>query len=359
MVSVCIASYNHARFLPAALDAILGQTFRDFEIVVVDDGSTDNSIEILQTYAQKHPQAMRVFTHPGGRHLGISATINLTVEKARGGYWCPHASDDVSYADRLERQVAFLESHPDVGWVYGVADRINKEGTLLEGLFGCDLSAFPNLVERLIFSNPIAGVTPMVRRECVLEVGPFEPGLLYSDWEFWVRLAARYPPAFLPGAVVKYRMHGNNTSLNVPRPENLKRNLDVITCLRRKAEAAGGELGRPRIKALLELRRAAYLFRLENDELARSAAAAAFNVDPALRNDLGQLAYYLNGIKSRPLALTVLRELGSPPLWLANKTLRSTLLRVGVYPSLRARMRRMFLWRLLQKLRNWRGERPG
>jgi glycosyltransferase involved in cell wall biosynthesis len=91
-------------------------------IVVVDDGSTDNSLEVLQGYAHRNPEIMRVYTHAGGCNLGISATVNLGFEKSRGKYCCPHASDDVSYSDRLERQVAFLESHPDVGWVYRIAE---------------------------------------------------------------------------------------------------------------------------------------------------------------------------------------------------------------------------------------------
>src|SRR5258708_17138607 len=130
-ISVCIPSYNHARFLPATLDAILDQTFRDFEIVVVDDGSTDDTMEILRSYASRYPEIVRIFTHPGGRNRGISATVNLALKKARGVYWCGHPSDDVSYRDRLERQLAYLDSHPDVGWIYGVADLIDEHGTPL------------------------------------------------------------------------------------------------------------------------------------------------------------------------------------------------------------------------------------
>src|SRR5215469_11593995 len=120
LVSVCVASYNHGRFLPAMLDGLLSQTFHDFEIVVVDDGSTDNSMQVLGACADRNPEIMRVYTHPGRQNRGVSATVNLGFEKSRGKYWCMHDSDDVSYPDRLERQVAFLESHPDVGWVYGV-----------------------------------------------------------------------------------------------------------------------------------------------------------------------------------------------------------------------------------------------
>ncbi len=338
MVSVCIPSYNHARFLPAALDGIMGQTFRDFELIVVDDGSTDNSLEILQSYARKYPEIMRVFTHPGRRNLGISVTDNLAIKEAQGVYWCGHASDDVSYPDRLERQVAFLESHPDIGWVYGVADFIDKDGAPLHEQFGSDLSAIPDLVEELILENRIAGATVLVRRKCMFEVGLFETGLMYGDWEFCVRLAARYPGAFLPGAVAGYRCHDYNTSMSFPQIgslerclENFRYSLDVITTLRRKADAAGGQLGRPRKKALLDLSRAAFLLLLKDKESASLAAAAVFRSDPSLRYEFKQLAHCLNHFKSLRLAFMMTRELGYPPRWLADMDFMSTLLRIGAH----------------------------
>lgn len=215
-VSVCIPSYNHAQFLPATLDAILGQTFQDFEIVVVDDGSSDGSLDILQDYAHKHRDTMRVFTHPGRRNLGISATANLAFRESRGTYWCGHTSDDVSYPNRLECQVSFLENHPDVGWVYGVAEIIDDKGAQLDDKIGLDLSLCPDLMERLIWANCIVAPTTMVRRECILQVGPHDEALLYSDWDLFIRLAARYPAAFIPPPIVQYRLHGNNTSIGVP-----------------------------------------------------------------------------------------------------------------------------------------------
>jgi hypothetical protein len=232
--------------------------------------------------------------------------------------------------------VAFLESHPDIGWVYGVADYIDKNGTRLDGQFGCDLSAIPDLVEELILENRIAGATAMIRMKCMFEVGLFEPGLMYGDWEFLVRLAARYPGTFLPRAVAGYRCHDYNTSMSFPQIESLERclenfrySLDVITTLRRKADVVEGQLGRPRMKALLDLRRAAFLLLLKDIESASLAAADVFRSDPSFRKDLKQLAHCLNRFKSLRLAFMMIRDLGYPPSWLADMDFMSVLLRIG------------------------------
>ncbi|MGD0222654.1 MAG: glycosyltransferase [Terriglobia bacterium] len=337
MVSICMPAYNHAPFLPAALDSILAQTFRDFELVVVDDGSTDGSFEILESSARKYPDVMRVLTHPGRQNLGISVTSNVVVKEARGVYFCPHASDDVSYPDRLERQVGFLESHPEIDWVYGTADFIDEQGARFEGQFGHDLSAFPDLAEELVLDNRIAGATVLIRTKCMLEVGQFEPELMYGDWEFFIRLAARCPSAFLPGAVAGYRCHGYNSSLIFPfdaslerRLENLRHSLEAITALRRKADAADVQLGRPRIKGLLDLRRAAFLILLHQRQSASLAAAEVFRSDPSFRGDLKHLAHCLRHFGSLRLALMMIRELGFPPSWLADKDFVSALLRMGL-----------------------------
>jgi glycosyltransferase involved in cell wall biosynthesis len=333
-----MASYNHARFLPAALDSIFGQTLGDFELIAVDDGSTDESLEILHAYADRNPGMMRVLTHPGHQNLGISVTVNLATSEARGVYWCGHDSDDISYPDRLERQVAFLEARPEIGWVYGLADFIDKDGAPLHEQFGCDLTAVPDLVEELLVENRIASPTLLVRMECLREVGPFEPGLVYSDGEYWVRLAARYPAAFLPGAVVGYRYHDSNVSLYPPQRDTLQRSLEsyrwslaAIASLRRKADAGDRQLGQPRKKALLDLSRAAYLLLAKDKDSASRAAAAVFRSDPSFRRDLKQLAYCLNRFKSLRLPLLMIRELGYPPRWLASPAFLSALWRIAVY----------------------------
>ena len=335
IVSVCVASYNHARFLPAMLDGLLGQTFRDFEIVVVDDGSTDNSMEVLQIYADRNPEIMRVYTHPGRRNRGISATVNLGFEKSRGKYWCMHDSDDVSYPDRLARQIAFLEKHRDVGWVYGVADPIDDNGAPLDGQLGSDLSSCPDLVEHFIWDNPIAATTTIIRRDCALRIGPFDEAVLYSDWEYWIRLASHYSPAFIPGSVIKYRIHGRNASIGVPREARLERFFHVMKAARQKADSIGGLLARPRTKAQLDFRNANLCFEMGDFQSGRRELRSMFKSDPTLRFNPKPIAQWLCRQPSRRLALAIIQELGSPPMWAANISFVSTLLQIFIFRPLR------------------------
>src|SRR5882724_1252462 len=189
-VSVCIPSFNHARFLPAAIDSALAQTYRDFEIVIVDDGSTDESLSIAEAYAAKYPSYVRVLTHPGHRNLGIAKTSNLAMRSARGEFWSGLPSDDVLFPEKLELQVAYLEAHPELGWVYSNAEYIDEAGRSRPelGLFGEDLSRHQNPVEQLIEQNVIPAMTILVRRELLERLGGEDESLLYSDWDCWVRL---------------------------------------------------------------------------------------------------------------------------------------------------------------------------
>ena len=314
----------------------MGQTFQDFELIVVDDGSTDDSLEILQSYAGKYPTMIRVLTHPERQNRGTSVTDNRALKEARGKYWCSHDSDDVSYPDRFERQVALMESRPEIGWIYGVADFIDKAGKPLNIQYGHDLSACPDLVENIILESSIA--PQMVRMECMTAVGPFEPGLVRGEWEFWIRMAARFPAAFLPGPVGAHRRHDYNTSIifrENETPERIRQDyqnsIEVFSTLSRKADAAEGRLFRPRTRALFDLMLASLHILMGDDASASRMAAAVFRSDPSLRADWVQLAGYLGGFKSVRLAAMMVRELGFPPPWLASATFMSALLRIVAY----------------------------
>jgi hypothetical protein len=305
LVSVVVPSYNHAAYLAAAIESVLGQTLRDLELIVVDDGSEDTSLEIARRYAASDPR-VRVLTHPGGAHRGIGATANLGRRATRGRYLLGLASDDVLLPDTLEHEVAFLDEHPEVGWVYGNVELIDAAGRPLEQetrhgreviRYGRDLTAGGQIMEQLIAGNSIPAMTIMWRRECREAVGDEHPSLTYSDWELLTRAASHWGVAFIPRTLALYRVHGANTSLGVARAVTLARRLEVIESLRQRALSVGGRLAEPRIRATIELQGAFMRF-ASGEEGADAQVRAAFEADPSLAGDARWLGDWL---WSRPL----------------------------------------------------------
>ncbi|MDX6612628.1 MAG: hypothetical protein QOD75_1814 [Blastocatellia bacterium] len=306
-VSITIPSYNHARFLPATIDSVLAQTYPNVEIIIVDDGSTDGSLEIAAAYAARHPALVRVLTHPGGENRGISATVNRCFAEAAGVYWIGVPSDDLLHPMKVAEQVEFMEQHPQIGWVYGYAYYIDEHGRGRPefALFGEDITRATDPVERLILGNVVPGMTVLMRRAAVATIEPHDETLVYSDWDFWVRMAARNPVAFLPQTRVGYRVHSYNTSVGVKGEVNMHRAREVMLKLRREAEAIGGGLARPRTQALLDLQLAFFSYAVQEDEQAAQHLIQAFTTDPLL---VGDAPYFLRWLKYGHRYLSLMHE---------------------------------------------------
>jgi glycosyltransferase involved in cell wall biosynthesis len=294
-VSVCIPSYNHAPYLPAAIESVLAQTYTDFELIIVDDGSTDDSLRIAASYAARHPERVRVHTHPGGGNRGISETVNLAYSLTRGEFWMGLPSDDVLYPDKLARQVACLDAHPSVGWVYSYGDWMDEAGRPLpeKGRFGSDVTRDARPLHLLIERNLIPGMTVLMRRSCTERVGLHEPALVYSDWEFWLRMLSQCRPAFIPHPLIRCRLHSYNTSGGIGVRENMRRGREVMRSIRGKAAHVGGELNEPRSLALLDLQLAYYSFCLGDAAEAAGRLREVFADDPALARDTPFFARWL------------------------------------------------------------------
>jgi glycosyltransferase involved in cell wall biosynthesis len=285
--TVWIPSYNHAPYLPAAIESVLTQTLRDFELLIVDDGSRDGSVAIAERYAAANPDRVTLLTHPGHANRGTSATANLAIAHSKGAFLIGLASDDLLYPDTLERQVEFLEGHPEAGCVYGYAHMVNEEGRRIadERTCGIDLTHDGRTLERLVQANSIPSMTAMFRRECIERAGPFDTTVVYSDWELFVRVAAHSEIAFMPRALAMYRVHRENVSVNVTRETNVERALAVTTVVRDKAAGVGGRLDSPRIRATLDLQMAFLRFASGHEQRAMRDVRAAFERDPSLRSE--------------------------------------------------------------------------
>lgn len=212
-VTVLLPVYNGAVFLRRSLESLLNQTFRDFEIVAINDGSKDDTAAILD--ALPDPR-LRVYHQD---NIGLAGTLNRGLSLARGALIARQDQDDFSQAQRLARQVAFLETHPRCA-LLGTAAEI-WVGDSPSGRTHDHPLDHPSLAFELLFNNPFVHSSIMMRREHVLALGGYstdptrEPP---EDYELWSRLARRWEVANLPDRLLIYREVPNSMSRSGPDP---------------------------------------------------------------------------------------------------------------------------------------------
>jgi len=204
-VSVIIPAYNAARYLPSTLDSVLGQTYRDFEVIVVDDGSTDETVEVLRSYGNRLCFAVQ-------EHQGQAFAINRGIRMAKGEYLAYFDADDLMIPTKLEVQAGYLDQHPEVDVVYtDMYCTTPNSGTML-------VKYQPLDPFRLLQRCCVCRITVMHRRACLEEVGLFNEQLTGSDdWDMWVRMSERCRMAHIDQALSEYRIHGANISFTRPK----------------------------------------------------------------------------------------------------------------------------------------------
>ena len=207
-VSVVMSVFNGERYLGEAMDGILEQTYRDLELVVIDDGSTDGSPEILEE-RRRSDARLRVFRQ---ENRGLTRSLNRGVELSQGEYIARMDADDVADRNRIERQVAFMDAHPDVGLLGTGYHEIDEDGRTL------GVKAFPTddrtLRATLIRYNPFFHASVMLRREVFGAVGLYDPAWpSVEDYELWFRVARRFRLANLKEPLGMRRYDGVNISI--------------------------------------------------------------------------------------------------------------------------------------------------
>ncbi len=201
-VTVVIPVYNRRQYVREAIESILRQTYSDFELLVIDDGSSDGTGEVVRSYVDERVRLMR---HE--RNLGIPRTRNDGVRLARGEYIAFLDSDDVAYPMRLERQVAFLDSHRDDAAVGAWVSWMNGDGRPISRVKRRPGSSSEIAALRLLRSG-IENTASMARTTILRDYPHNEACDVSSDYELWARIAARHKLSNLPEALVRRRLHG-------------------------------------------------------------------------------------------------------------------------------------------------------
>lgn len=209
LVSVIIPTYNAASYIREAVDSALAQTYQNFEVIVVDDGSTDNTAEVLAPYIK---EKKIIYIHQENK--GLPAARNTAIKASHGEFVALLDSDDIFLPNKLERQVSYLMQHPECGVCYCEFTHFYEENP--KKLFRLNYKyysgddVFPNLL-RMNFIGPLGVV---LRRSEMDRVGLFNETYRRSeDWEYWLRLA-RHGVRFehLPEVLAKYRMRKTSMS---------------------------------------------------------------------------------------------------------------------------------------------------
>jgi len=208
-VSVIMPAFNAERFIDEAIRSILSQTFRDFEFLIIDDGSSDRTPAILAEYARKDPR-IRVLRNE--QNAGIVVSLNRGLAEARGRYVARQDADDTSFPNRIERQVAFLDEHPGVVAVTSEVLEIDAEGRTLRA--SRRRGDAVSVAWRLLFHNyfyPHSAVT--FRLAPVRELGGYREAFRHcEDYDLWTRLAEVGDLVILPDTLLRYRVHSQSVS---------------------------------------------------------------------------------------------------------------------------------------------------
>jgi glycosyltransferase involved in cell wall biosynthesis len=214
LISVVMTSYNHERYVSQAIESILNQTFPDFELIIVDDASTDRSREIIEAY-KKRDFRIRIVYHDSNK--GISKTANDGFEIARGKFVALMNSDDLWTPEKLEKQICILQQNPDL-IVWSDASIIDANGNETGQLFTQMQKAIQRqksgfIFRELIRSNFICGQSTIFETKIARQI-KFDTRLSYAnDYKFMIDISKHHHFYFIPEPLVKYRIHGQNSIL--------------------------------------------------------------------------------------------------------------------------------------------------
>jgi cellulose synthase/poly-beta-1,6-N-acetylglucosamine synthase-like glycosyltransferase len=215
-VTVCLPTFNRAHYLPQALSSVLTQSFQDFEVLVSDNCSSDDTSGYMATVTDSRVRYIR-----NAVNIGLFPNMNQCIEQARGEYVCILHDDDLYAPHFLEREVRMMEAHPSVGFIHTAAYQIDATGRRL-GLYrsyptDCVRPSGEEFVSYLAGHN-VWFATVMVRRELYRQVGGYDPAFLCSDFGMWLRLALRADIGYIAEPLAAIRLHSARlTSTMLPK----------------------------------------------------------------------------------------------------------------------------------------------
>ncbi|WP_293788901.1 glycosyltransferase [uncultured Pedobacter sp.] len=215
VITVFMAAYNSSGFIEESIASILTQTFKDFEFIIIDDGSTDDTASVVKKFTDSR---IRFIQNEGNK--GLPYTRNRLLTLAKGEYIAILDSDDIAYPNRLQLQLDFLYAHPEIALCGGHSKIIDKNG--LESNNEIIAPTDDSINMRILFTNPFVNSSTMFKTQAFKEVNGYRDYALAEDFDLFIRISEKYKVANIDAFLVKYRIHGEN--ITIKRSEDQEKN---------------------------------------------------------------------------------------------------------------------------------------
>ncbi|XVJ50914.1 MAG: glycosyltransferase [Vampirovibrio sp.] len=247
-IAIITASYNYAHLISETIDSILAQTHDDWELIIVDDGSSDDSLNVIQAYVNQYPN-IHLFQHEGGVNKGLKETVRLGLEKATGEYVAFLESDDLWVDSHLEKKVAILKQTPDLVFMFNDVQLFGESASIeeMEGYFKqaytiLNAKAWPRyMVGYFSMLNIVPTFSCVLVKKDVLKTCDFSPPVdAWLDKWLWGQIALSSPFYYLNEKLTLWRMHEksyiNSTTTDLQRQEKEKNfNTKLFQILKEKS----------------------------------------------------------------------------------------------------------------------------
>lgn len=224
LVSIAIPCYNHALYVIESINSVINQSYTNIELIIIDDGSSDDSVIIINEIIEKCKKRFVRFEFRSRPNIGLSATLNEAIEWCEGKYYSAIASDDIMINDKTSLQVDFLEDNLDYVAVFGGIGVIDYNGNSAYELLGKSRSySFDQII---MHKHNLPTPTQMVRLNTIRKVGGYDSNLYIEDWYMWLKLSELGEIYYIDKIFCLYRIHESNMSKNLIKMQQAR--LDVL-----------------------------------------------------------------------------------------------------------------------------------
>ena len=218
-ISVVMPAYNSEKYISEAIESILNQTYKNFEFIITNDGSTDKTLSIIKKYAK---QDKRIKIINNEKNLGISPSLNNGVKASKGKYIAIMNHDDISLTTRFEEQIKHMEKHPEIGILGTFIETFDERGNVFIRKYPVKDS---KIRKKIFFYSPLSHPSTIIRKEVFSEVGFYkERASPCEDVELYFRVGERYKLENLPKILLRYRIHKSTVTMRKTRLMEKKAN---------------------------------------------------------------------------------------------------------------------------------------